>query len=68
MVFHKNRLLADASHVYHSLFVIFKKAAKFEIVACCKIIGGALWVKGCELQLFEIQLLEIHLLPLLKCQ
>ena len=30
---------------YHALFVIFEKAAKFEIVICCKIIGGALRVK-----------------------
>ena len=28
---------------YHVLFVIFEKAAKFEIVVCCKR-GGALWV------------------------
>ena len=27
---------------YHALFVIFEKAAKFEIVVCCIIIGGAL--------------------------
>ena len=31
---------------YHALFVNFEKAAKFEIVFCCKIIGGALWVNG----------------------
>ena len=31
---------------YHALFVIFEKAAKFEIRNCCLlgIIGGALWV------------------------
>ena len=29
---------------YHVLFVIFEKAAKFEIVVC-QIVGGALWVK-----------------------
>ena len=27
---------------YHALFVIFEKASKFEIVVCCKVIGGAL--------------------------
>ena len=31
---------------YNALFVIFEKAAKFEIVVCC-IIGGALWVNIC---------------------
>ena len=31
---------------YHALFVIFEKAAKFEIVVCCKITGGALRVIG----------------------
>ena len=29
---------------YHALFVIFEKIANFEIVVCCKIIGGALRV------------------------
>ena len=29
---------------YHALFVIFAKAAKFEIFVCCKEIGGALRV------------------------
>ena len=29
---------------YHALFVILEKAAKFEIVVCCKL-GGALRVK-----------------------
>ena len=28
---------ADDSHEYHALFVIFEKAAKFEIVVCCKL-------------------------------
>ena len=31
--------------IYHALFVIGDKAAKFEIVICCKI-GGALWVNN----------------------
>ena len=31
---------------YHTLFVIFEKASKFEIVVCCKKIGGALRVKS----------------------
>ena len=29
---------------YHALFVIFEKAAKFEICHLLQIIGGALWV------------------------
>ena len=39
MIFHENRLPEDDSHKYHSLlnFVIFEKAAKFEIVVCCKL-------------------------------
>ena len=42
MVFYENRLLADDSQQtilmnYHALFVIFEKAAKFEIVVCCKL-------------------------------
>ena len=32
VTFHENRLLMK----YHSLFVIFEKAAKFQIVVCCK--------------------------------
>ena len=28
---------------YHALFVIFKKAAKFEMSSAALIIGGALW-------------------------
>ena len=44
MIFHENRLPADDSHVCHALFVIFEKAAKFKIVVCCKIVGGALLV------------------------
>ena len=39
MVFQENRLPADDSHEiskYHTLFVIFEKAGKFEIVVCCK--------------------------------
>ena len=28
---------ADDSHEYHALFVVFEKAAKFEIVVCCKL-------------------------------
>ena len=27
----------------HALFVIFEKAAKFEIAVCCKLQGCALW-------------------------
>ena len=30
---------------HHAFFVIFEKAAKFELVVCCKLyVGGALWV------------------------
>ena len=32
----------------YALFVIFEKAAKFEIVVCCKFYSGALWVKPCK--------------------
>ena len=35
MIFHENRLPADMK--YHALFDIFQKAAKFEIVVCCKL-------------------------------
>ena len=45
MIFHENRLPADDSHENHALFVIFDKAAKFEIVVCCKFFGGVLRVK-----------------------
>ena len=40
---------------YHVLFVIFEKAAKFEIVVCCKlyIVGGALWVKTFKMLKFK---------------
>ena len=31
---------------YHALYIIFEKTAKFAIVFCCKIIGGALRVKS----------------------
>ena len=35
MIFHENRLPADDSHeISCPLFVIFEKAAKFEIVVC----------------------------------
>ena len=36
MIFHENLLPAEDSHEYHELSVIFEKAAKFEIVVCCK--------------------------------
>ena len=30
---------------HHAFFVIFEKAAKFELVVCCNLyVGGALWV------------------------
>ena len=32
----------------YALFVIFEKAAKLEIVACCKKIGGTLRVKSAD--------------------
>ena len=32
---------------YHTLFVIFEKAAKFEICRLLQIIGGALWGNIC---------------------
>ena len=38
---------------YHALFVIFEKAAKFLIVVCCKIIGGALRVKTYRGKLYQ---------------
>ena len=37
LIFHENRLPADDSHEISYLFVIFEKAAKFEIVVCCKL-------------------------------
>ena len=37
MIFHENPLPTDDSHKYHALFVIFEKAAKLEIVVCCKL-------------------------------
>ena len=38
MIFHENRLQADDSHeIPYTLFVNFEKAAKFEIVVCCKL-------------------------------
>ena len=37
MICHENRLLADDSHEISCLIVIFEKAAKFEIVFCCKL-------------------------------
>ena len=37
MIFHENRLPADDSHEISCLIVIFEKAAKFEIVVCCKV-------------------------------
>ena len=36
MIFHENRLLADDSHEISCFFVIFEKAANFEIAICCK--------------------------------
>ena len=39
---------------YHALFVNFGKAAKFEIVVCCKLIGGALWLKSNPCEHFRI--------------
>ena len=36
-IFLENRLPADNSHEISSLLVIFEKAAKFEIVVCCKL-------------------------------
>ena len=39
---------------YHALFVIFEKAAKFEINCCLlQIIGGALWVNTVPLLSLE---------------
>ena len=39
MIFHENRLPADDSREISCLinFVIFEKAAKFEILVCCKL-------------------------------
>ena len=34
--------------IYHTLFVIFEKAAKFEICRLLQIIDGALRVKGAQ--------------------
>ena len=34
MIFHENQ---TSLMKYHALFVIFEKAAKFEIVVCCKL-------------------------------
>ena len=60
MIFHENRLPADDSHVI-SFLIYFEKAAKFEIVVCCKLcIGGALRVKS---QFFEFS--GMHGIPLL---
>ena len=42
MIFHENRLPADDSHEISCLICYFEKAAKFEIVVCCKIIGCTL--------------------------
>ena len=42
---------------YHTLFVIFENAAKFEIVVCCKLyIGGALRAKATILWIVLISL------------
>ena len=55
MIFHENCLLADNSHEISFLICYYEKAAKFEIVVCCKIIGGALRVKICAiLHVFHI--------------
>ena len=35
LIFHENRLPADDSH--EICLIIFEKAAKFEIVVCCKV-------------------------------
>ena len=58
---------------YHVLYVIFEKTAKFEIVVCCKIIGGALLVNKLLLthrdQLFAywvVFMLFYHLLIFLQ--
>ena len=37
MIFHENRLPADDSHEISCLICYFYKAAKFEIVVCCKL-------------------------------
>ena len=44
MIFHENCLPADNSHEISCFICYFEKAAKFEIVVCRKIIGGASWV------------------------
>ena len=44
MIFHENHLKAGNSHEYHALFVVFEKAARFEICTLLQIIGGTLWV------------------------
>ena len=37
MIFHENRLPADNSYEISYLICYFQKAAKFEIVVCCKL-------------------------------
>ena len=39
---------------YHALLVIFEKAAKFEIVVCCELFGGALRVNLTNCGVFMI--------------
>ena len=40
MIFHEDRqtILME----YHALFVIIEKATNFEMIICCKLLGGAL--------------------------
>ena len=46
MILHENRLPADDSHEILCLICYFEKVAKFEIVVCCKYIGGTLRVNA----------------------
>ena len=47
MIFHENRLPTDFLMNHHALFVTFEKAATFETVIGCKVIGGTLWITIC---------------------
>ena len=55
MILHENRLPADDSHEISCLIGYFWKSGK--IWNCCllQIIGGALWVKFFQFQIFQIQ-------------
>ena len=47
---------------YHALFVIFEKAAKFEIVVCCKLLVALCSLINEKSELYVLRLFDIKII------